>query len=169
MYLQQLKKKLYLQQLKNKLNVQLYTPLKYFDGLTSKKNIKTRFLRILEGSRSNTNNAHAYRPFETDTVPHKIKPSKYTKDFYKLYPKSATSLRDKSKVTGIPYDILKMVYDKGMAAWRTGHRPGASQQSWGYARVHSFITLGKTAFTADAKLFVDALSTANLSKWKLFC
>jgi len=30
-----------------------------------------------------------------------------------------------------------------MAAWKTGHRPGANQQQWAYARVNSFITKGK--------------------------
>jgi len=27
-----------------------------------------------------------------------------------------------------------------MAAWRGGHRPGASQQQWAFARVNSFVT-----------------------------
>jgi hypothetical protein len=44
------------------------------------------------------------------------------------------------------------VYNRGMAAWRTGHRPGASQQAWGMARVHSFVMKGKTYRTADADL-----------------
>ena len=29
---------------------------------------------------------------------------------------------------------------RGMAAWKTGHRPGAGQEQWGYARVNSFLT-----------------------------
>jgi hypothetical protein len=32
---------------------------------------------------------------------------------------------------------------RGMAAWKSGHRPGAGQQQWGYARVNSFLTKGK--------------------------
>jgi hypothetical protein len=39
-----------------------------------------------------------------------------------------------------------------MAALRTGHRPGASQAAWGMARVHSFVTKGKTYRTADKDL-----------------
>jgi hypothetical protein len=39
-----------------------------------------------------------------------------------------------------------------MAAWRTGHRPGATEQQWGYARVYSFLLKGKTYYTADADL-----------------
>jgi hypothetical protein len=36
---------------------------------------------------------------------------------------------------------------RGMAAWKTGHRPGANQEQWGYARVNSFLTGGKTIGT----------------------
>jgi hypothetical protein len=30
-----------------------------------------------------------------------------------------------------------------MAAWKTGHRPGATEQQWGYARVNAFLTKGE--------------------------
>ena len=49
-------------------------------------------------------------------------------------------LENKAKKTGMPYGILKKVYDRGMAAWKGGHRPGASQQQWAFARVNSFVT-----------------------------
>jgi len=49
----------------------------------------------------------------------------------------------KSKQTGVPYSILKKSYDRGMAAWKTGHRPGAGQQQWAFARVNSMLTGGK--------------------------
>ena len=51
-----------------------------------------------------------------------------------------TGVRNKAKKTGMPYGILMKVYNRGMAAWRTGHRPGASQQQWAMARVNSFVT-----------------------------
>ena len=46
----------------------------------------------------------------------------------------------KAEKSGMPYGILKKVYDRGMAAWRGGHRPGTSQQQWAFARVNSFVT-----------------------------
>ena len=49
-------------------------------------------------------------------------------------------LQNKAKKTGMPYTILKKVYDRGMAAWKGGHRPGATQQQWAFARVNSFVT-----------------------------
>jgi hypothetical protein len=51
-----------------------------------------------------------------------------------------TGLKNKAEKTGMPYGILKKVYDRGMAAWRGGHRPGTSQQQWAFARVNSFVT-----------------------------
>jgi len=49
-------------------------------------------------------------------------------------------LQNKAKKTGMPYSILKQVYNRGMAAWKGGHRPGATQQHWAFARVNSFVT-----------------------------
>ena len=43
----------------------------------------------------------------------------------------------------MPYGILMKVYNRGMAAWRTGHRPGTTPQQWGMARVNSFVTLSQ--------------------------
>jgi hypothetical protein len=51
-----------------------------------------------------------------------------------------TALVNKAKKTGMPYGILKKVYDRGMAAYKTGHRPGATPQQWAFARVNSFTT-----------------------------
>jgi predicted DNA binding CopG/RHH family protein len=53
---------------------------------------------------------------------------------------SIQAVKNKADKTGMPYGILKKVYDRGMAAWRGGHRPGASQQQWALARVNSFVT-----------------------------
>ena len=49
-------------------------------------------------------------------------------------------LKNKADKSGMPYSILKKVYDRGMAAWRGGHRPGTTQQQWAFARVNSFVT-----------------------------
>ena len=58
----------------------------------------------------------------------------------------------KSEKSGIAYGILKKVYSRGMAAWRTGHRPGTTAQQWAFARVNSFIT-GGGARKSDADLW----------------
>ena len=49
-------------------------------------------------------------------------------------------LQKKAEKTGMPYSILKQVYNRGMAAWKGGHRPGTTPQQWAMARVNSFVT-----------------------------
>ena len=62
-------------------------------------------------------------------------------------------LKKKAAKSGISYGTLKKVYNRGMAAWRTGHRPGTTPQQWGMARVNSYIGKGKgTYYGADADL-----------------
>jgi hypothetical protein len=58
----------------------------------------------------------------------------------RLYVEAIAGLQKKADKSGMSYSILKQVYDRGMAAWKSGHRPGASQQQWAFARVNSFIT-----------------------------
>ena len=50
------------------------------------------------------------------------------------------AVKNKAEKTGMPYSILKQVYNRGMAAGKGGHRPGATQQQWALARVNSFVT-----------------------------
>jgi len=76
------------------------------------------------------------------------KPSKHTKKFQQMFGKeSIDSLNEKieglvkkAEKSGMPYSVLKKVYDRGMAAWKTGHRPGTTPQQWAFARVNSFVT-----------------------------
>jgi len=60
-------------------------------------------------------------------------------EVYQLDEKIA-GLVKKADKSGMPYSILKKVYDRGMAAWKTGHRPGTTPQQWAFARVNSFTT-----------------------------
>jgi hypothetical protein len=84
------------------------------------------------------------------------RPSKYNKKYKMMFgeekKRSVTALKKKAKASGVPYSVLKQVYNRGMAAWVTGHRPGATQSAWAFARVNSFLTKGKTWYGADADL-----------------
>ena len=62
-------------------------------------------------------------------------------------------LKNKSKETGVSYGILKKVFDRGLAAYKTGHRPGTTSVQWAYARVNSFVSGGTTQKTTDADLW----------------
>lgn len=127
----------------------MYWPKKYFQGLTRKQNLQ-RKRSATRRTKMSFKNPKAYVPFKSDKGV-KTRKSSYTERFHKKYP-GVKSLPDIAKATGISKSILQEVYDRGMAAWRTGHRPGASQQAWGMARVHSFVMKGKTWRTADADL-----------------
>ena len=121
---------------------QIYAPLKYFRGLGTLKEVETRYKKMLKKD---------YTKFRTDEG-RKTKTSSYTQKFRKRYGSDVKSLPDIAKATGIPLKTVQKIYNRGLAAWRTGHRPGASPQAWGYARVHSFATKGKTYYTADKDL-----------------
>ena len=80
-----------------------------------------------------------------------LKFSSYTEAFDELLENEG--LKKKAAKSGISYGTLKKVYNRGMAAWRTGHRPGTTPQQWGMARVNSYITKGKgTYYGADSDL-----------------
>ncbi|MAI39409.1 DUF5824 family protein [Alteromonas sp.] len=53
------------------------------------------------------------------------------------------AMADKAKKSGISVATLRKVYNRGVAAWKTGHRPGTTPQQWGHARVNAFITKKK--------------------------
>lgn len=53
------------------------------------------------------------------------------------------ALANKEEETGIPVKYLRILMRRGMAAWKSGHRPGANQEQWGYSRVNSFLTKAK--------------------------
>ena len=57
--------------------------------------------------------------------------------------KSQSALAKKSEKSGISVGTLRKVYNRGVAAWKTGHRPGTTPQQWGYARVNAFIAKKK--------------------------
>ena len=126
-----------------------YMPRKYFSGLSKTKRAQRRSEIKKFGSKGWKDPA-AYKGFKTNTGI-KTKSSQYSLRWTRLFPE-AKSLKQKSAATGVPLSYIQESYNRGMAAWRTGHRPGATQQQWGYARVHSFLLCGKTYQTTDSDL-----------------
>ena len=140
----------------------MYLPRKYFDGLSSRQ--KTlRKKELTRRARFSWKAPRAYEKFKTDRGV-KTRRSKYVTAWKKKFPR-ASSLGAASKATGVPLSLLKKSYNRGMAAWRTGHRPGATQQQWGYARAYSMLTCGKTHYTTDADLVKDAKKTQKARSW----
>lgn len=127
----------------------MYWPLKYHRGLTQRQNAQ-RKRSATRRTRMSWKNPKAYVPWKSDQGV-KTRRSSYSSRFHSKYP-DAKSLPEIANTTGVPLGTLRTVYNRGMAAWRTGHRPGASQHAWGMARVHSFVLHGKTWRTADKDL-----------------
>jgi len=155
-------------------------PAKYHTGL-AKSTKAARDAQFKRQTKMSDDDPTAYKPAPGDKEA-KTKPSKYTKKFKQMYgeavspaqqaaiaiakkergekPKNEETIEEKieglekkAEKSGISYGILKQVYNRGMAAWKTGHRPGTTPQQWAFARVNSFITGGKTRRTADADLW----------------
>lgn len=132
-------------------------PKRYLSGLSPEER-KKRIDEIKRGRKTATSDKSAYSSsrFKTDKGK-KTKTSKYTQRGRKLLANSDAKtldakLRVLARKTGYSEATLRKVYNRGLAAWRTGHRPGASQHAWGMARVYSFVTGGKTSKTADKDL-----------------
>lgn len=130
-----------------------FWPPKYYKGL-SKTRKAERKSEIKKFGTRHWKDPKAYVGFKTN-VGVKTRKSGYTQQWNKLFP-NVKSLKDRATLTGVPLDLIKECYNRGMAAWRTGHRPGATQQQWGYARVSSMLLMGKTALTTDSDLVREA-------------
>tara|TARA_R110000772_G_scaffold20140_5_gene55964 strand:- start:3078 stop:4361 length:1284 start_codon:yes stop_codon:yes gene_type:complete len=137
-------------------------PAKYYakdaEGDEMSKSTKASRARHFEkGTKKSDDDPSAYKPAPGDASA-KTKPSKYTKKFKNMFGETLgedieKGIQNKADKTGISYSILKKVFDRGFAAWKTGHRPGTTPEQWGYARINSFATGGKTRTTADADLW----------------
>jgi Family of unknown function (DUF5824) len=79
----------------------------------------------------------------------------------RLDEEASKGLAAKAAKSGISLSTLKKVYSRGVAAWKTGHRPGTTPQQWGMARVNSYITKGKTYHTADKDLHEETKKKDN--------
>ena len=81
--------------------------------------------------------------------------------------KIETALKKKAEDTGVPIGIIRAVMRRGLAAWKSGHRPGANQQQWGYARVNAFLTKGEGTWGgADSDLAKEVRDGGHDKKLK---
>jgi len=145
-----------------------FWPRKYYAGLSLKQKTRRR-KEIKKFGALNWKSRKAYKGFSTDRGV-KTRKSSYVQQLQKKLP-GVTSLKEKARLTGVPLSILKACYNRGMAAWRTGHRPGATEQQWGHARVASFLVCGKTHYGPDSDLVRKAKAQSGRAKqwWSKQC
>ena len=147
-------------------------PAKYYKGVAKSKK-RDRDDHFEKGAKMDDDNPAAYTPAPGDKDKSgklkKTKPSKYTLKYKKMFgdefvlDEKIAGLVKKADKSGVSYSILKQVYNRGMAAWRTGHRPGTTPQQWAFARVNSFLT-GGGARKADADLWTKARASKKRKK-----
>jgi hypothetical protein len=132
-------------------------PKKYVSGLST-STAKARKAHWKKMGKLSDKDPRAYEPAPGDATA-KTKPSKHTLAVRKMMAKEEvvvekadTSLAAKAEKSGISIGTLRKVYNRGVAAWNSGHRPGTTPQQWGHARVNSYINKGKTYHTADKDL-----------------
>jgi len=137
-------------------------PARYFSGLAPSTKDK-RDAHFKKTAKLEPDDPEAYELAPGDARA-ETSPSKHTKKYQQMFDEAKIEgLVKKAEETGVDYNILKQVYDRGMAAWRTGRRPGTTPHQWAFARVNSFLTGGKTQQSTDKDLF-DQLSSSQQSK-----
>ena len=133
-------------------------PKRYLKGL-NKEEMLIAAKEIDKGYKYDIDDPKAYEYWKSDIKAtargYKTVPSKYKKKFIEMYgplPEKGKFLDKMAKATKIKKSILQKVYDKGLAAWRGGHRPGVQQHQWAAGRVYSFVTLGNTVKKGNKKM-----------------
>ena len=115
-------------------------PKRYTSGL-SRRDKKTQLRELNRAKRSYKRGKYIARP---KLKSFKSKKSNWTQKFHELYPKART-LKEIAEQTGIPIGALKAVKKKGMGAYySSGSRPNQTAESWGKARMYSYILGGPT-------------------------
>ena len=115
-------------------------PKRYSSGL-SKKDKQKQLKNLKTSKRSYKRGKYVSRP---KLKSFKSKKSSWTQKFHKLYP-NAKTLKQISDATRIPKGALSAVKKKGMGAYySSGSRPNQTAESWGLARMYSYILGGPT-------------------------
>ena len=116
-------------------------PKKYTARL-NRKDKKKQLRSIRKAKRSYKKGKYIDRP---KLKSYKSKKSSWVTKFEKKYGKDIKSYKQIEKVTGIPKKALMEVVRKGKGAYySSGSRPNQTAESWGKARMYSYIMGGPT-------------------------
>lgn len=116
-------------------------PNKYTARL-SKKDKKKQAKSIKKAIRSYKKGKYIDRP---KLKSYKPKKSSWVVKFEKKYGEDVKTYKEIEKATGIPAKALKSVVKKGKGAYySSGSRPNQTAESWGKARMYSYIMGGPT-------------------------
>lgn len=108
------------------------------DGVLNKRQQKIRNDRIKSAAMKVRKNRERMAKMDAKAKPTNLGTKMKFKEY--VNEDATAGLKKKAEKSGMPLGILRKVYNRGVAAWRTGHRPGTTPQQWGMARVNSFVT-----------------------------
>jgi hypothetical protein len=109
------------------------------------------------GYKYDINDPEAYEDWKSDIMAKargmETAPSRFKLKFIKKYgplPKGKDLVSRLAKATGIKKQYVQKAYDKGLAAWRGGHRPGTVQHQWASGRAYALV-MGAPTSTGKGK------------------
>ena len=115
---------------------------KHYTARLSKKDKKKQIRSIKKASRAYDKGKYINRP---KLKSYRSKKSSWVTKFEKKYGEDVKTYKEISKATGIPVKALKLVVKKGKGAYySSGSRPNQTAESWGKARMYSYIMGGPT-------------------------
>jgi len=115
---------------------------KHYTARLSKKDKKKQIRSIKKASRAYDKGKYINRP---KLKSYKSKKSSWVTKFEKKYGEDVKTYKEIEKATGIPAKALKLVVKKGKGAYySSGSRPNQTAESWGKARMYSYIMGGPT-------------------------
>jgi len=124
--------------------MKIKVPIRYIPHRLSEKD-KQKQKKLLVKSRKLYKQSKYFTRPKVESF--KSKPSKHIITARKIYGiKNIAPNKELSKKTGCSVKALKQIVKKGEGAYySSGSRPNQTSQSWGYARLASSITAGKSA------------------------
>ena len=128
-------------------------PTRYLPSLLTLKD-KVKQTRMLQKSKKLYKQGVFYTRKQVSSF--KSKPSKHLANARRIYKvQNVLPNTELVKATGCSIDALKKIVNKGEGAYfSSGSRPNQTAQSWGYARLASAITGGKSA-AVDYKILEE--------------
>ena len=128
-------------------------PTRYLPSLLTIKD-KVKQTRMLQKSQKLYKQGKYYTRKQVPSF--KSKPSKHLENARRIYKvQNVLPNAELARVTGCSIDALNKIVKKGEGAYfSSGSRPNQTAQSWGYARLASAITGGKSA-AVDYKILEE--------------
>ena len=122
----------------------LWIPVRYVPSTITKKDAKTQTKMLLQSRKLYKKREY----FTRRKIPsYKNQPSKHVRKAREIYGvQKVVPSKELSKKTGCSISALQQIVKKGEGAYySSGSRPNQTAHSWGYARLASALTSGKSA------------------------